>query len=197
MAQPKTIELLPPNDMMREATKPEQTTSGVKLESTRTLRTKTNITDISVQGMRSFTFEYKGTFHNPRFYEVKVKFSVKLINAPRVATISGQGYQQFRVRNATNNGWVNSPYGSITLPNWLPEFVFKKAMIKVLGGTEIEPRTQTHQITKLVDFHTKMKPDEVAFKYLGGYYEEYDSKTSDQKYGVPIHFNGATGLLSK
>ena len=94
MAQPKTIEILPPNDMTREATKCEQTTSGVKLESTRTLRTKTNITDVSMQGRRSFTFEYEGTFHNPRFYEAKVKFSIKLINAPRVATIGGQRYQQ-------------------------------------------------------------------------------------------------------
>ena len=50
-------------------------------------------------------------------------------------------------------------------------------MIEILGGTE----TQTHQITKLVDFHTKMKPEEAALKYsnLGGYYEEYDSKTAD------------------
>ena len=189
MAQPKTIELLTS----------EQTTSGVKLESTRTLRTKTNITDVSMQGRRSFTFEYEGTFHNPRFYEAKVKFSIKLINAPRVATIGGQGYQQYRVRNATNDGWVDSPYGPITLPNWLPEFLFEKATIEVLGGTEIEPGTQTHQITKLVDFHTKMKPEEAAFKYsnLGGYYEEYDSKMSDQKYGVPIQFNAATGAIEQ
>ena len=130
--------------MMREATKPEQTTSGAKLESTRTLRTKTNITDVSMQGRRSFTFEYEGTFHNPRFYEAKVKFSVKLINAPRVVTIGGQGYQQYRVRNADDDGWVDSPYGPITLPNWLPEFFFEKATIEVLGGTEIEPGTQTH-----------------------------------------------------
>ena len=100
----KAIELLPLSDMMREATKPEQTSSGVKLESTRTLRTKTNIIDVSMQGRRSFTFEYEGAFHNPRFHAAKVKFSIKLINAPRVATISGQGYQQFRVRIATNNG---------------------------------------------------------------------------------------------
>ena len=103
MAQPKTIELPPLNDMTREATKPKQTTLGVKLESTRTLRTKTNITDVSVQGRRSFTFEYEGTFHNPRFYAAKVKFSSKLINAPGVPTIGGQGYQQFRVKHAANN----------------------------------------------------------------------------------------------
>ena len=81
----------------------------------------------------------------------------------------------------------------------MPEFFFKKATIEVLGGTEIEPRTQTHQITKLVDFHTKMKPEEAAFKYsnLGGYYEEYDSKTTDQKYGVPIQFNAATEAIEQ
>ena len=184
----KTIELLPPNDMMREATKPKQTTSGVKLESTGTLRTKTNITDVSMQGRRSFTFKYEGTFHNPRLYEAKVKFPIKLINASMVVTIGGQGYQQYRVRNADDDGWVDSPYGPITVPNRLPEFVFEKAMIEVLGSTKIEPGMQTHQITKLVDFHTKMKPEEADFKYcnLGGYSEEYDSKTSDQKYGVPI-----------
>ena len=67
-----------------------------------------------------------------------------------------------------------------------------------MGDTEIEPGTQTHQITKLVDFHMKMKPEEAAFKYsnLGGY-EEYDSKTSDQKYGVPIQFNAATGATEQ
>ena len=100
-----------------------------------------------MQGRRSFTFEYEGTFHNPRFYEAKVKFSIKLINAPRVATTGGQGYQQYRVRNADDDGWVDSPYGPITLPNWLPEFFFEKATTEVLGGTEIEPGMQTHQIT--------------------------------------------------
>ena len=32
---------------------------------------------------------------------------------------------------------------------------------------------------------------------LVGYYEEYDSKTSDQKYGVPIQFNVATGAIEQ
>ena len=70
-----------------------------------------------MQGRRSFTFEYEKTFHNPRFYAAKVKFSIKLINAPRMATIGSQGYQQFRVRNVASDKWVDSPYGSITLPN--------------------------------------------------------------------------------
>ena len=33
MAQPASIEMMPPKDMMHEASKPEKTTSGVKLES--------------------------------------------------------------------------------------------------------------------------------------------------------------------
>ena len=37
ITQPSSIELLPPKDMSKEATKPEQTTSGVELETTRTL----------------------------------------------------------------------------------------------------------------------------------------------------------------
>ena len=104
MTQPSSIELLPPIDMSKEATIPEQTTSGVKLETTRTLCTKTNITDITIQGRRSFTFEYKASFHNPQFYEAVVKFVIKLINVPQVATISGQKYQQFRARNMTDDG---------------------------------------------------------------------------------------------
>ena len=51
-----------------------------------------------------------------------------------MVTISGQGYQQYRVRNSADDGWVNSPCGPITLPNWLPEFFFEKATIEVLGG---------------------------------------------------------------
>ena len=65
LAQPSSIELLPPKDMSKEATKPEQTTSGVKLETTRTLGTKTNITDVAMQGRTSFTFEYEASYHNP------------------------------------------------------------------------------------------------------------------------------------
>ena len=90
-----------------------------------------------MQGRRSFTFEYEGTFHNPRFYEAKVKFSIKLINAPRMAAIGGQGYQQYRVRNTTNDGWVDSPYGPITQPNWLPEFFFEKQQLKSWGAQKL------------------------------------------------------------
>ena len=181
MAQPASMELLPPNDMTKESSKPEQTTCGVKLQTNRTLRTKTNMTDVAMQGRRTITFEYEGTYHNPRFYEAKDKFSIKLINAPRVATVGGHGYQMFRRKNATNDGRENSTYGPILFPNWIAEVYFEKATIEMLWGTETEPGTQTHQITKLVDFHTKMKPEGAVFKYsnLGGYYEDYDSKTNN------------------
>ena len=67
----------PPKDMMNESTRLEQMTSGVKSESVRVLRTKVNITDLAMQGRRSFTFEYEGTTQNRRFYKAKVKFSLK------------------------------------------------------------------------------------------------------------------------
>ena len=182
--------------MSNEATKPEQTTSGVKTESTKILRTKVNVTDIAMQGRRSFTFEYEGTFHNPRFYNAKVKFSLKLLNAPRVQNIGNTGYQQFR---ATNDEGVHtdSPYGPIIVPSRIADFYFEKATMELLGGTEIEPGTQTHQITKLIDFHTKIKHEEAAFKYsnLGGYHKNYDALTAGQKYQLPITVNAATGAI--
>ena len=134
MAQPTTIELLPPIDMTKESTRLEQTTSGIKLETTKTLRTKTNVTDVAMQGRKTITFEHEGMYHNPRFYDAKVKFSLKLINAPRVATVGGQGHEMFRRRNAANDGWGNSTYGPILFPNWIAKFFFEKATIEVLGG---------------------------------------------------------------
>ena len=105
------------------------------------------------------------------------------------------GYQQVRIRNATNDANIDSHYGPIIVPNWIGDFFFEKAVIEVLGGTEIEPTTQTHQITKLIDFHTKVKPEYAAFKYtnLGGYTEDYDAKTANQRYHMPITIgnNGA------
>ena len=122
MAQPSTIEMLPPKDMTNKSMRPEQTTSGVKSESVRVLRTKVNITDLTMQGRRSFTFEYEGTTQNPRFYKAKVKFSLKLVNAPNLATIGGMGYQQVRIRNAANDGNIDSRYGPIIVPNWIGDF---------------------------------------------------------------------------
>ena len=101
---------------------------------------------------------------------------------PEVANAGGQGYQQLRT-TATEGVHTDSLYGPIIPPNRLPEFFFKKATIEVSGGTEIEPETQTHQITKLIDFHTKMKLEEATFRYsnLDGYHEGYDVKLASQK----------------
>ena len=117
IAQPTSIEFLPPNDMSNQAMKPEQTTSGVKTETVKTLRTKVNITDIAMQGRRSFTFEYEGTFHNPRFCNAKIKFSLKLMNHPKVATISNTGYNHFRTTD------VDSKYDPMIFPNFLADFL--------------------------------------------------------------------------
>ena len=82
MAQPQKVEMLPPKDMTKKAARPEKTTSGMKNESTKVLRTKANVFDATMQDRRSFTFEYEGTYRNPRFYMAKVLFSVKMIHAP-------------------------------------------------------------------------------------------------------------------
>ena len=175
MAQPTSIELLAPSDMTIESTRPEQMTSGVKLETTRILRTKTNVTDVAMQGRQTITFEYEGTYHNLRFYQAKVKFSVKLINAPIVPSSV-----ELAIKCSKQMQRV-----TMSIPHMDPScfqtgclnFTAKKQPWNI-GGTEIEPGTQTHQITKLVDFHTKMKPEEAVFKYsnLGGYQKEYDAK---------------------
>ena len=139
MAQQSTLEMLLPKGMMNESTRLEQMTSRVKLESDRVLRTKVNITDLAIQGRRSFTFEYEGTIQNPCFHKAKVKFSLKLVNASNLASIGGTGYQQVRIRNSTNDANIDSRYGSIIVPNWIGDFLFEKAVIEVLGGTETEP----------------------------------------------------------
>ena len=71
MAQPQKVEMMPPKDTTKEAACPEKTTSGVKNQSMKTLRTKANVFDPTMQGRRSFTFEYEGSYRNPRFYEAK------------------------------------------------------------------------------------------------------------------------------
>ena len=82
----------------------------------------------------------------------------------------------------------HSNYGPIIIPNGFADFFFEKAVIEVLGGTEIEPSTQTHQITKVIHFYTTTKPEDAVFKYsnLGGYEENYDSKLVTQLHQVPI-----------
>ena len=170
MAQPTKIEMILPKDVTKEATRPEKTTSGVKNESIIILRTKANVFDATMQGRRSFTFDYEGTYRNPRFYEAKVIFSVKMINAPRVPTVGSQPYQMYQVA-AADGGNSPSKYGPIIVPNNFADLFFEKAVISVLGGVEIEPSTQIHQTTKVVHMYTTDKPEEALFKYqnLGGY----------------------------
>ena len=83
---------------------------------------------------------------------------------------------------------TNSKYGPIILPNNSADLFFEKAVIEVLGGTEIEPSTQTHQTTKIVQLYTTVKPEEALYKYqnLGGYEEKYNSTMATQLYQVPI-----------
>ena len=140
-----------------------------------------------MQGRRSFTFEYEGTYRNPRFYEAKVVYSVKMINAPRVPTIGSTGYQMYQTTDADRAN-VPSKYGPIIVPNNFADLFFEKAVIEVLGGTEIEPSTQTHQTTKITQVYTTVKPEEAVYKYqnLGGYEEKYDPTSATQRYQVPI-----------
>ena len=69
-----------------------------------------------MQGRRSFTFKHEASYHNPRFYEAIVEFSIKLINAPRVANVGGQGYQKFRTTD-TEGVHTDSFHGPIIPPN--------------------------------------------------------------------------------
>ena len=181
MAQPQKVEMLPPKDITKESTRPEKATSGVKNESKKVLRTKANVFDPTMQGRRSFTFEYEGTYRNPRFYEAKVVYSVKMINAPRVPTIGNTGYQMYQTTNG-DRADVPSRYGPIIVPNNFADLFFEKAVIEVLGSTEIEPSTQTHQTTKITQVYTTVKPEEAVYKYqnLGGYEEKYDPTAATQ-----------------
>ena len=181
MAQPQKVEMLPPKDITKESTRPEKATSGVKNESKKVLRTKANVFDPTMQGRRSFTFEYEGTYRNPRFYEAKVVYSVKMINAPRVPTIGSTGYQMYQTTDG-DEADVPSRYGPIIVPNNFADLFFEKAVIEVLGGTEIEPSTQMHQTTKIIQVYTTVKPEEAVYKYqnLGGYEEKYDPISATQ-----------------
>ena len=166
----------------------------MKNESTKVLRTKANVFDATMQGRRSFTFEYEGIYRNPRFYMAKVLFSVKMIHAPRVPIVGSQGYQMFQTTD-DDGADVPSKYGPIILPNNFADLFFEKAVIEVLRGTEIEPSTQTHQTTKIIQLYTTVKPEEALYKYqnLGGYEEKYDSTMATQLHQVPITIgnNGA------
>ena len=114
-------------------------------------------------------------------------YSVKMINAPRVPTIGSTGYQMYQTTDG-DGADVPSRYGPIIVPNNFADLFFEKAVIEVLGGTEIEPSTQTHQTTKITQLYTPVKPEEAVYKYqnLGGYEEKYDPTSATQRYQVPI-----------
>ena len=123
------------------------------------------------------------------------------MNHPRVAAIGNTSYNQFRITDGDGAN-VSSAYGPMIFPNFLAYLFLEKATTEILGGTEIEPGTQTHQITKLIDFHTKLKFEDAVFKYTnfggggGGYHESFDSTTEDQKYQLPITIHAATGAIT-
>ena len=197
MAQPSKIEMIPPKDMTIKGTIPERTASGVRSESTKTLRCKANVFDVTMQGRRSFTFEYEGTYQNPCFYDAEVIFSARMINTPRAATIGGTGYQMFQATD-TDGAPVYSKYGPIIVPNNFADLFFERAVVEVLGETEIEPSTQTHQITKIVHLYMTSKPEEATFKYsyLGGYEESYDSTKATQLLQVLITIRNDSAIMA-
>ena len=129
MAQTQKVEMLPPKDVTKESTQPEKATSGVKNESKKVLRTKANMFDPTMQRRRSFTFEYEGTYRNPRFYEAKVVYSAKMINAPRVPTIGSTGYQMYQTTDGDGAN-VPSRYSPIIVPNNFADLFLKKQSLK-------------------------------------------------------------------
>ena len=110
-----------------------------------------------------------------------------MINAPRVPTIGNTGYQMYQTTNADRDD-IPSTYGPIIVPNNFADLFFEKAVIEVLGGTEIEPSTLMHQTAKITQVYTTVKPEEAIYKYqnLGGYEEKYDPTATTQRYQVPI-----------
>ena len=98
-----------------------------------------------------------------------------MINAPRVPTIGNTGHQMYQTTNGDGVD-VPSKYGPIIVPNNFADLFFEKAVIEVLGGTGIEPSTQTHQTTKITPVYTTVKPEEAIYKYqnLRRYEEKYD-----------------------
>ena len=103
-----------------------------------------------------------------------------MINAPRVPTVGSTGYQMYQT--TSTGGDVPSRYGPTIVPNNFADLFFEKAVIEVLGSTEIEPSTQMHQTTKIIQVYTTVKPEEAVYKYqnLGGYEEKYDPTSTNQ-----------------
>ena len=167
LAQPSTIKMIPPDDETRPSTKPEKISTGVKTETKKVLHPTSNVYDVNMQSRRSFTFEYDGSFHNPRFNKAMIHFSCKVVTTPTAGAGGGAAYQQYSQAGAAADGSddVHSEYGPIIYPNRFPDFYFKKATIELRGGIGIEPTSQTHQETKLVRFYTTTTPEAVDAKY--------------------------------
>ena len=106
-----------------------------------------------MQGRRIINFEFDGTYQNPRWYDFKVVFRVKLVHSDRHPTAGqrGQGYQMFQVLDGAG-AEIDSKYGPIILPNFFAEFFWEKANIELKGRIELEPTNQKAQLTKMVDF---------------------------------------------
>ena len=198
LAQPTTVKMIPPGDETRPSTQPEKISTGVKTETKKVLHPTSNVYDVNMQSRRSFTFEYDGSFHHPRFNKAMIHFSCKVVTTPTAGAGGGAAYQQYSQPGAAADGSdVHSTYGPIIYPNRFPDFYFKKATIELRGGIGIEPTSQTHQETKLVRFYTTTTPEAVDAKYsnMGGYSKDYDSTLESQKYQVPVEINAATGAM--
>ena len=196
LAQPSTVKMIPPDDETRPSTKPEKISTGVKTETKKVLHPTSNVYDVNMQSRRSFTFEYDGSFHHPRFNKAMIHFSCKVVTTPTAGAGGGAAYQQYATTDA-DGALVTSTYGPIIYPNRFPDFFFKKATIELRGGIAIEPTSQTHQETKLVKFYTTTTPEAVEAKYsnMGGYFKDYDSTNATQKFQVPVRINATTGAM--
>ena len=106
-----------------------------------------------MQGRRIINFEFDGTYQNPRWYDSKVVFRVKLVHSDRHLTAGqhGQSYQMFQVSDG-DGAEVDSKYGPIILPNFFAEFFWEKANIELKRGIELEPTNQKAQLTKWLIF---------------------------------------------
>ena len=95
LAQPSTIKMIPPDDETRPSTRPEKISTGVRTETKKVLHPMSNVYDVNMQSRRSFTFEYDGSFHNPRFSKAMIHFSCKVVTTPTAGAGGGAAYQQY------------------------------------------------------------------------------------------------------
>ena len=105
------------------------------------LRTKANVFDATMQGRRSFTFEYEGTYRNPRFYDAKVVYSVKMIHAPRVPTVGSTGYQMYQTTSAEGIN-VASKHGPI-IAEQKPMYLMQRCKAEEASHLSMKAHTET------------------------------------------------------